>query len=126
MSVSILVAVDDLFFQSKILATAAVAGIPATVAASRESVIAQAEAFPPALIILDLHSARFPALDLLRALKSHPTLRTTPVLGYFSHVQRNVGAAATEAGCDIVLPRSAFSEKLPDLLKQYAAPPAKE
>ncbi len=123
---SILVAVDDLFFQSKILATAAAAGIPAQVATARETLIGQAEASPPALIILDLHSSRFPALDLLRTLKSHPMLRTVPVLGYFSHVERGVGIAGAEAGCDLVLPRSAFSEKLPELLKQYATPSSQE
>jgi hypothetical protein len=41
-------------------------------------------------------------------------------LGFFSHVHRDLKAAAAEAGCDEVLPRSTFTAQLPEILRQYA------
>jgi hypothetical protein len=42
------------------------------------------------------------------------------LLGYLSHVQGELKLKAQEAGCDTVLPRSAFSQSLPQILKRYA------
>ena len=43
------------------------------------------------------------------------------VVAYLSHVQVELAAAAKEAGADTVLPRSAFSAKLPEILQQSPA-----
>jgi hypothetical protein len=47
-------------------------------------------------------------------------LKETAVLGFLSHVQHDLKAAAAEAGCDRILPRSAFTAELPDILRPYA------
>jgi len=39
-----------------------------------------------------------------------------PVIGFFPHVDDELAAAASAAGCDEVLPRSVFFRRLPDLL----------
>ena len=39
-----------------------------------------------------------------------------PTVGFGSHVDRALLAAAADAGCQQVLPRSAFFSRLPDLL----------
>jgi hypothetical protein len=41
-------------------------------------------------------------------------------LGYLSHVQSELKKKAEETGCDVVMPRSAFSKNLPRILKDYA------
>jgi hypothetical protein len=43
------------------------------------------------------------------------------VIGFVSHVQIEVRKSAELAGCDVVLARSVFSAKLPEVLQQYAA-----
>ncbi|HZQ26691.1 MAG TPA: hypothetical protein VFA94_03230 [Acidimicrobiales bacterium] len=61
------------------------------------------------LVVLDL--ARPDALDALVALPAG--VRT---IGFGSHVATDVLDAARAAGCDEVLPRSAFFTRLPGLL----------
>jgi CheY-like chemotaxis protein len=116
----ILAAVDDLMFKVKILETAKQVGVQVATASTARDALARARAERPRLIILDLHSVPCAPLEVLKALKADPDLQAIPTLGYFSHVQEEVGRHATEAGCDQVLPRSAFSAKLPDLLRPYA------
>jgi CheY-like chemotaxis protein len=116
----ILAAVDDLMFKVKILETARQVGVRVATASTAADALARARAEKPALIILDLHSGPCAPTEVLKALKADPDLRAIPTLGYFSHVEAEVGQRALEAGCDEVLPRSAFSARLPDLLRPYA------
>lgn len=74
----------------------------------------------PALMILDLNCAAIDPLRLIGALKNDEATRSVPLLGYLSHVQGELKVQAQEAGCDTVLPRSAFSQNLPQILKRYA------
>jgi CheY-like chemotaxis protein len=70
----------------------------------------------PALVIFDLNSARLRPMESIAAIKADPELRGTRTLGYVSHVQSDVIAAARQAGCDEVLARSAFVERLGAIL----------
>ncbi|HLL39636.1 MAG TPA: hypothetical protein VK357_08200, partial [Rubrobacteraceae bacterium] len=39
-----------------------------------------------------------------------------PVIGFLSHVQKDLAVAARESGCDRVMARSAFTKDLPEIL----------
>jgi hypothetical protein len=52
-------------------------------------------------------------------LKSDEQLREVPLVGFFSHVQTELRRNALDAGFDQVLPRSAFSRDLPNLLTGF-------
>jgi len=45
----------------------------------------------------------------------------TSIIGFLSHVQGDLKQKAHEVGCDMVLPRSAFSQNLPQLLRRHGA-----
>lgn len=62
------------------------------------------------LAIVDLRQPR--VLEVLAEVAA-----AVPVIAYGSHVDRERLAAAEEAGCREVLPRSAFFSRLPDLLR---------
>jgi hypothetical protein len=47
--------------------------------------------------------------------------KQTNIVGFLSHVQGELKVKAQEAGCDMVVPRSAFSQNLPSLLRRHAA-----
>ncbi|MGB7329904.1 MAG: response regulator, partial [Terriglobales bacterium] len=47
--------------------------------------------------------------------------KETSIIGFLSHVQGVLKQKAHEAGCDMVLPRSAFSQNLPQLLRRHGA-----
>ena len=58
------------------------------------------------------------AVDVSRpgVLDALPTVRARRIIGFGSHVDREVLDAARHAGCTEVLARSAFFSRLPDLL----------
>ncbi len=116
----VVAAVDDLFFGAKLRETAGGLGVPLALVPSPQDVTAVVRERRPALLIVDLQSDACRPLETIRAIKTDPELRVTPVLGYFSHVREDLKAAAAEAGCDEVLPRSAFSARLPEILRRCA------
>ena len=106
--------VPDLFFATRISATAEAVGVVLEMppmAAALETI----RKAPPALVVIDLHAPGDP-LALVRALRAAPDTRHLRVIGFYSHVERELRAAALEAGVDEALPRSAFTVRLPALL----------
>ena len=110
----VLAVVEDLFFTVKINESAKRAGVPIAFVKSQRDALDQAEA--ASLIILDLNFAAIDPVDLIHKLKADPALAKTQLIGYVSHVQGDLKQAAQEAGCDMVLARSAFSQNLLQLL----------
>ena len=76
--------------------------------------------FRPELIILDLNNSSVQPLELIAKLKSDDDLRHISLIGYLSHVQGELKQKAQEAGANIVMARSAFSQNLPQILKRHA------
>ena len=106
--------VPDLFFATRIAETAARLGVLLEPCAP-EAALAAIRRDQPDLVIVDLHAAGDP-LALVRALKSDPQAQSVPLAGFYAHVDRAVREAALAAGADHVLPRSAFTARLPHLL----------
>lgn len=108
----VLAVAPDLFFAVRISATARNASVPLELVPAPRAVARAAEA-GAAMLILDLHAPG--AVALVAALKAaQPAL---PVVGFYSHVETALRRSALEAGADAALPRSAFVERLPDLLQ---------
>ena len=115
----ILAAVEDLIFLSKIQQTARLAGVEIEVVAP-ERLHNQLSDPRVRAAILDLNHCSGSAVDAIRAVKSDGATRHVRIVGFLSHVQGELAAAAREAGCDLVLARSAFSQQLPQVLRQLA------
>lgn len=113
---TIIAIVDDLFFASKIRGTAEQVGTRVQFVRSIPAAIEKARDEAPALIIADLNASCCDALELARALKGDEALSGVPLLGFFSHIQTDLQQAATAAGYDRVLPRSAFTKNLGQIL----------
>lgn len=113
----VLAAVDDLFFAAKIRATAEHLGVEVLFPRSLEAFGEAAQAGAPALVIVDLHLQRYDPFSVARRLKADETLRETPLVGFFSHVQVELQRRASDAGFDRILPRSAFTKRLPEILQ---------
>jgi DNA-binding NarL/FixJ family response regulator len=107
--------VDDMFFTAKINAAAAESGRRIERVKSLEHLGGLA-ATPPALVIIDLNSDRLDPLQAIGLLKSSEELRSVPIVSFVSHVQTDLIRAAQAAGCDYVLPRSAFTQMLPNIV----------
>jgi CheY-like chemotaxis protein len=115
----ILAVVDDLLFLSKIQQTAQHLGVAVKSARPSDLPKPDSEALPNA-VILDLNHRSGQALEVLRALKSDLKTKDITVIGFVSHVQAGLIAAARDAGCDLILARSAFVDQLPSLLQRFS------
>ena len=116
MSRKVLAAVEDLLFRSKISETASTLGIEAAFPRNPRKLLEALRESPPDLLVLDLNSARFEPLTILRTVKSEEATRDVGTVGFLSHVQKDLAVAAREAGCDRVVARSAFTRDLPQIL----------
>ena len=112
----VIAAVEDLLFRSKISETASTLGIEAAFPRSPKKLLEALRESPPDLLILDLNSARFEPLTLLKDVRSDEATRDFPTVGFLSHVQKDLAVAAREAGCDRIVARSAFTRDLPQIL----------
>jgi hypothetical protein len=118
----IYVFVDDLFFTSKIQETAKKLGVKIGFVKTIEELsqkIDENGGQVPALIIFDLNGNTTKPLVTIPKLKAK-FKKQTSILGFVSHLQGELKVKASEVGCDTVMPRSAFSQNLPNLLRRYA------
>jgi CheY-like chemotaxis protein len=115
----IVAVLDDLMFTVKISEAAKRAGLAAEFVKSETDALLKARE-EPALMILDLNCAAVDAVHLIRQLKSREETRGVRLVAYVSHVHGELKQRAQQAGCDIVLARSAFTQNLPQILKRRA------
>jgi CheY-like chemotaxis protein len=115
---TIIAIIDDLFFASKIRGTAEQVGARVQFAKSIDAAIQKARDESPDLIIADLNASCCDAIELARALKVDDSLNAVPLLGFFSHIQTDLQQEAIAAGYDRVVPRSAFTKNLADILAE--------
>jgi PleD family two-component response regulator len=112
----ILCAVDDLIFSIKISTAAKALGADVFFERSPDQVVARIREKSPHLVIFDLNSSKLRPLATIEQLKTDAVLKTVPTLGYVSHVDSELIAAARRAGIDEVMARSAFSARLGEIL----------
>jgi CheY-like chemotaxis protein len=114
--------IEDLFFIAKIQETARKLGVKVAFVKNEKDAIAALtkgeEEDLPGLIVFDLNNANAKPLTLIPKLKAK-LKRNTSIVGFLSHLQGDLKAKAVEAGCDTVMPRAAFSQNLPNLLRRY-------
>jgi CheY-like chemotaxis protein len=114
--------IDDLFFLAKIQETARKLGVKVGFVKADKDIIAKLTDVKgdakPSLIVFDLNNANAKPLTLIPKLKAK-LKRGTSVIGFLSHLQGDLKVKALEAGCDMVMPRSAFSQNLPNLLRRH-------
>ena len=116
----ILCAIDDLIFSIKLSTAAKHLGVELFFERTAAGILPRVREKQPRLVILDLNSRTLAPLEAIAALKADPELRAVRTLGFVSHVDSDTIAAARAAGVDQVLARSAFVDRLPEIL----APPA--
>jgi PleD family two-component response regulator len=107
---------DDLLFSVKISTAAKAVGADVYFERQPGMAVARIKEKQASLAIFDLNSARLDPLRVIAQLKSDPETRGIKTLGFVSHVHADMIAAAREAGIDEVLARSAFADRLGEIL----------
>ncbi len=119
--------VDDLFFLAKIQEVSRKLNVKVEFIKSEKDLPekagkegAEEREEKPSLIIVDLNSNSIKPLPTISKLRSR-FKKSTSIVGFVSHVQGDLKVKAQEAGCDVVMPRSAFSQNLPNILRRHGA-----
>jgi CheY-like chemotaxis protein len=114
--------VDDLIFSIKISTAAKQLGVDMYFERSKDKVLQTVRDKQPSLVIFDLNSGKLAPIDAIAAMKGDPALAAIRTLGYVSHVDTVTIERARAAGVDQVLARSAFSERLGEILTNPGSP----
>ena len=117
--------IDDLFFFAKIQEISKKLNIKVEFVKTVEQVLDRAgedtpEEERPALVVIDLNNLAIKPLSLMPKLRSG-LKKGTSIVGFVSHIQGDLKMKAQEAGFDVVMPRSAFSQNLPQLLRRHGS-----
>src|SRR5512141_1699262 len=116
--------IDDLFFLAKIQETSRKLNVKVEFVKTEKDILERMEQNgngKPSLIIFDLNNLGAKPLATIPRLKKELKKGTT-IIGFLARVQGDLKVKAMEAGCDMVIPRSAFSQNLPSLLRRHGAP----
>jgi DNA-binding NarL/FixJ family response regulator len=109
---------NDLMFTSKVTGTARALGLRVLVAGTKDEAVALLACESPRVLIVDLAGGVAATQDALLAYRG-ALAPGAAMLAFGSHVDKAALAAAVDAGCDEVMPRSKFSMELPRLLVRY-------
>jgi hypothetical protein len=114
--------IEDLFFLAKIQEASRKLGVKVEFVKGDKEVLARITDAPEnqraALLVFDLNNAAAKPLTIIPKLKAK-LKKSVSIIGFLSHLQGDLKMKAIEAGCDTVMPRSAFSQSLPNLLRRY-------
>jgi len=109
--------VADLFFGSRIREVARQLGVDVELVKTPETLVARAAEAAPRLVIVDMSLRAGDPAGAVRALKADPRTQRVPVIGYLFDSDEERIREARAAGCDRVLSRGGFTNKLPELLE---------
>ena len=111
--------VSDMIFATRISATARKVGADCRIVKDPSALQEALESQNPATVLVDMNCDGISPEEAIRTAKSHcPNAR---VVAFFSHVQTELEEQARAAGADDVWPRSAFVQRLPQLLEDVRA-----
>jgi hypothetical protein len=118
--------IDDLFFFAKIQEIAKKLNVKVEFVKTVDQVLERAqEDVPedqrPSLVVIDLNNLAIKPLALMPKLRAGLKKGGTSIVGFVSHIQGDLKLKAQEAGFDVVMPRSAFSQNLPQLLRRHGS-----
>ena len=115
----VLAVVSDLFFSVKLSEAAKRNGLAIEFVKDGTELIEKAKG-RPTVIVFDLNFEAVEPLKLISQLKGSAETRGVSLIGYLSHIQGELKQQAQEAGCDMVMARSALSQNLMQIFKRHS------
>lgn len=114
--------IEDMFFLAKIHETARKLGVKVEFVKGDKETVAKLTGLPederPKLLVFDLNNLNAKPMTLIPKLKAK-FKKATSIVGFVNRLQGELKAKAVEVGCDTVMPRAAFSQSLPGMLRRY-------
>ncbi|MDP9132475.1 MAG: histidine kinase [Nitrospirota bacterium] len=122
MNTTILVAVTDIFFYTKVRDALRPQGYTLERIRSQNEVVEKAASAAPAAMIIDMNDLGVDAFEALEALQSDPTLRSIPLLAFANHEEVETWRRAKELGVTKVVSRNEFSSRTKALVEELIHP----
>lgn len=122
-SKSILVAVSDVFFYTKIRDALLPQGYALERARSQDEVSAKAAALQPEAVILNMNDDKLDAFRALEQLKGDGRLADIPVLAFANHEEVDTWTRAKKLGVTKIVSRNEFSARTRDLVREVIGNP---
>jgi len=104
----------DILFRSRIDAAAQARGIEVAYASDPAQACKRCSEFKPAVVFIDLSDAAFSEQNVYREIRA--VAAQARIVGFASHVDLKAFESARDAGLDLLLSRSEFTARLPELL----------
>lgn len=121
---TILVAVTDIFFYTKVRDALMAKGYRIERARTQQDIAEKASAIAPSAFILNMNDERLDAFQALETLKADAGMKTIPILAFANHEEVDTFNRARAMGVAKIVSRNEFSSRLKDLVEEtLAAPP---
>lgn len=115
---SVLVAVTDIFFYTKIRDALLPKGYKLERARTQEDIAGKASTVYPSAVILNMNDATLSAFTTLETLKADPRLKTIPILAFANHEEVETWNRARSLGVTKIVSRNEFSARTKDLVEE--------
>jgi len=115
---TVLVAVSDVFFYTKIRDALLPKGYALERARTQDDVPAKAESLHPCAMILNMNDEKLDAFLALAQIKGRDRFKAIPVLAFANHEEVDTWKRAKELGVTKIVSRNEFSSRTRDLLEE--------
>jgi len=117
---TILVAVTDIFFYTKVRDALISKGYWIERARTQQDIADKASSATPSAFILDMNDERLNAFQALETLKADASMKAIPILAFANHEEADTFNRARTLGVNKIVSRNEFSSRLKDLVEEVA------
>jgi aminomethyltransferase len=118
---TILVAVNDIFFYTKVRDALRANGYTIEKARTQQDIAGKASSISPSLVILDMNDMAINSFQALETLKADPKLKAIPTLAFANHEEVDTWNRAKALGVTKIVSRNEFSARTKDLVEEVIA-----
>jgi PleD family two-component response regulator len=115
---TVLVAVTDLFFYTKVRDALLPSGYKLERARTQEDIAGKASALNLSAVILNMNDDTVNAFRALETLKADPQFKTIPILAFANHEEVDTWNRAKALGVTKIVSRNEFSARTKDLVEE--------
>ena len=121
MSTTILVAVTDIFFYTKVRDALRPQGYTLERIRNQHEEEEKTASASPAALILNMNDLAIDAFTALETLQADPALRSLPILAFANHEETDTWRRAKELGVTKIVSRNEFSARTRELVEDIIA-----
>ena len=118
---TILVAVNDIFFYTKVRDALRANGYTIEKARTQQDIADKASLIAPTIIILDMNDMALDSFQALETLKTDSRLNTIPTLAFANHEEVDTWNRARALGVTKIVSRNEFSARTRELVNELVA-----